>query len=89
MFTTQEKVLAKVKNAQYHQFPGTTVTVACLELENGYCVTGQSACAIPAEFDEQKGKDYAFEDALKKVWDLEAYDFKSRLLEVGKASRYA
>ncbi|MEQ9722268.1 Gp49 family protein [Yersinia alsatica] len=39
----------------YHHFPGTTVIICCLTLENGYTVTGESACASPENFDEEIG----------------------------------
>jgi len=40
----------------YYRFPGTTVIVACMEIENGYHVVCHSACADPERFDETAGK---------------------------------
>lgn len=37
-----ENAIDKVAAIQYHRFPGTTVTVACVPLKNGYTVVGKS-----------------------------------------------
>jgi hypothetical protein len=62
-----------IKSAAYHQFPGTTLTVCCLTLQDGFNVVGQSACIDPAAFDEAFGRKIAHDDAVNKVWQLEGY----------------
>lgn len=62
-----------IASAQYHQFPGTTMTVCCLTLVDGFNVIGQSACIDPSMFDEAMGRSIAHEDAVNKVWQLEGY----------------
>ena len=62
-----------IKSAAYHQFPGTTLTVCCLTLQDGFNVVGQSACIDPAAFDEAMGRKIAHDDAVNKVWQLEGY----------------
>jgi hypothetical protein len=54
-------------------------TVAIMRLQNGYAVLGQSACADPANFNEELGRKFAREDALRKVWALEGYLLRQRL----------
>lgn len=44
-------------------------------------VTGESACASPANFDEEIGKKIAFEQARNKIWALEGYLLKQKLHE--------
>jgi len=68
-----------VRGEDYHVFPGTTLTVCCLVLDNGFTVTGESACADPANFDEAIGQKYARENALNKVWVLEGYLLREKL----------
>lgn len=63
----------------YHVFPGTTVTIALLELRNGFCVTGESAAASPENFNEQIGRDIARRNARDKIWSLEGYALRNRL----------
>lgn len=67
------------KPAQFHVFPGTTVTVCCLELTNGFCVVGKSAAASAENFDRQIGERIAYDDARRKVWELEGYLLRERL----------
>lgn len=65
----------------YHVFPGTTVTVCCLTLKNGYTVIGESACASPENFDEELGRKIAYENARNKIWQLEGYLLRQHLYE--------
>lgn len=64
---------------QYHVFEGTTLTICCLHLENGFTVTGESACASPENFDVELGKKIAKENAKQKIWALEGYALRNRL----------
>jgi len=69
----------KITGEMYHVFPGTTLTVCCLLLENGFTVTGQSAAASPENFDEEIGRKIARADAREKIWQLEGYLLRERL----------
>ncbi len=70
---------AKIVGEQYHVFPGTTLTVCCLLLENGYVVTGESAAASPENFDRVIGMKIARAEARDKIWQLEGYLLRERL----------
>ena len=70
---TPDKIDATILTEQYHVFPGTTMTVCCLTLLNGYCVTGESAAASPENFDEEIGRHIARRNARDKIWALEGY----------------
>lgn len=74
-----EKIDNQIVETQFHQFPGTTVTVCCLELRNGFNVVGESACVDPDDFDEELGREIAFKDARERIWELEGYRMKQRL----------
>lgn len=78
---TEDHVEHKIAKTLYHLFPSTEVTVCCLILENGYSVTGMSACASPENFDKELGKKIAYDKALQKIWGLEAYLLKERINE--------
>ena len=69
----------KITAELYHVFPGTTLTVCCLILENGFTVTGQSAAASPENFDEEIGRKIARADAREKIWPLEGYLLRESL----------
>ena len=76
-----------VVGCQYHVFPGTTVTVACLQLRNGFTVIGESACADPANFNEDMGRKIAYDNARNKIWQLEGYLLRQFLSEKEANSR--
>ena len=74
-----EDVDASIATEAYHVFPGTTMTVCCLTLVNGYQVMGESACASPENFDAEIGRKIARENARNKIWALEGYRLRSQL----------
>ena len=73
---TPELLESKITGEAYHQFQGTTVTICCLTLENGYNTIGQSACIDQSMFNAEIGKGLAREDAFSKLWQL--YGFASK-----------
>lgn len=76
---TPEQVENTIINEQYHVFEGTTLTVCVLTLENGFQVTGESACASPDNFDEELGRKISRRNAKDKIWALEGYLLKQLL----------
>lgn len=78
---TPDHIHSKVVRNQFHVFEGSCTTVCMITLENGYTVIGQSACASPENFNEQLGRDLAFENAVQKIWALEGYLLKERLYQ--------
>ncbi len=56
-----------------------TLTFCILTLENGFTVTGESACASPENFDAEIGKEIAYNNAREKIWVLEGYLLKEKL----------
>jgi len=55
------------------------LTFCVLVLKNGFTVTGESACASPANFDAEIGRKIARQNALQKIWQLEGYLLRERL----------
>lgn len=78
---TVERIENLIKKVQYHVFEGTTLTVCCLTLENGFTVTGESACVIPENFNIEIGQKLSFEQAREKIWMLEGYLLKQKCHE--------
>lgn len=83
---SQDRIDSIIDHADYHVFPGTTVTVCCLTLKNGFHVIGQSSCVSEKNFNKTKGISLSFEDAKRKLWELEGYLLRDRLANVGKVS---
>ncbi|WP_175872011.1 Gp49 family protein [Burkholderia sp. BCC0397] len=59
----------------YYVFPGTTMTVCCLVLNNGFKVLGKHEANTPAGFVAELGRQYARANAV-----LQAIPFMSFLL---------
>lgn len=76
---TPAMIDAQIRSEAYHIFIGTTVTVCCLTLQNGYCVIGESAAASPENFNEDIGRKIAFKNARDKIWALEGYLLRHNL----------
>lgn len=85
---TTAQIDATIVDERYHVFPGTTVTVCCLVLANGYGVVGKSACVSPARFNKDLGRRYAREDAKQKIWELEGYLLRQRIKDGATMARW-
>lgn len=67
---TEDYMKSRIKSEEFYVWPGTTTTICMLTLDNGYSVTGESACVCPENFDEQVGQTYAYNNAFEKLWPL-------------------
>jgi hypothetical protein len=59
--------------------PLDLLTICILVMRNGFTVIGKSAPASPENFDAEKGKTFAYEDAIKQLWPLEGDALRERL----------
>lgn len=59
-----------IESVHYYTFPDTTVTVCCLKLRNGDVVVGDSTTTSQDIFDEDVGKEVAYNEAKKKMSKL-------------------
>lgn len=55
------------------------LTFCVLALNNGFTVTGESACASPENFDAEIGRKIARQNAVAKIWPLMGYELRSKL----------
>jgi hypothetical protein len=55
------------------------LTICVLTLDNGFTVTGTSACASPANFDPEIGKKVARADAIRQCWALFGFALRNEL----------
>lgn len=63
------------------------VTLCIIILENGFKVEGVSACVDPANYDEEKGKAYAYENAFEKIWEVEGYLLRQAMWEKAETAK--
>jgi hypothetical protein len=59
--------------------PLDLLTICILVMTNGFTVIGKSAPASPENFDAEKGRLFAYEDAIRQLWPLEGYALRERL----------
>ena len=78
---TLDALKANIAKEEYHVFPGSQLTVCVLTLRNGFTVTGESACADPAMFNEEIGQKIARENAERKIWPLMGYALKEEMMK--------
>ena len=55
------------------------LTICVITTQNGFTVTGESACANPENFDQELGSKIALDNAKQKLWPLMGYALKERL----------
>lgn len=77
---TLESIREKIGSIEYHN-PAICphLTVAFVQMGNGFVVIGESAPADPENFDPELGKKFALENAIRKIWPLEGYALRERL----------
>ena len=59
--------------------PTNLLTLCILIMQNGFTIVGKSAPASPENFDAEKGRLFAYEDAIKQLWPLEGYALREKL----------
>ena len=52
------------------------LTICVITTQNGFTVTGESACASPENFDQELGSKIALDNAKQKLWPLMGYALK-------------
>jgi hypothetical protein len=80
-YLTVGSALAALGVCQSYETPASLnlLTICVLVLQNGFTVTGESACASPENFDAELGRKIARKDAVSKCWPLMGYELRSKL----------
>lgn len=76
---TYEHIKSVIKSVEYVQVG--VLTICVMTLQNGFTVTGESACLSLATYDAEIGRKIARDNAEDKIWQLEGYLAKQRLYE--------
>lgn len=82
---TVDSINARIESTSCIHVEGTTLTICIIKMVNGFTVTGESACADPANFDAQIGVELAHANAFEKLWQLEGYLLKERMYQGASA----
>jgi hypothetical protein len=75
---TPEVIEARIGTIEFYRIGGT-LTVCVLTLDNGFSVTGESACADPANFNKELGQELAERQARAKLWPLFGFLLKEAM----------
>jgi hypothetical protein len=75
---SKESIENKIVDKIFKKLSGK-LTHCTLILENGFEVTGESACVDPANYDKVIGEQIAYENAFEKIWEVEGYLLQEKL----------
>ena len=81
---TYEHIQSVIKSVEYVQVG--VLTICLMTLQNGFTVTGESACLSLATYDAEIGRKIARDNAEDKIWQLEGYLAKQRMFEATQRS---
>lgn len=76
-----KQIDAVIVEEYYWRVPTTCTTVCALVLQNGFTVIGNSSPVSQENFDEDLGKKIARDHAREKVWQLEGYLLRQKLID--------
>ncbi len=66
---TPEYMQSRIANTEFTKI-GETVTHARIVLDNGFSVSGESACVNVANYNQQIGEKIAYDNAFRQLWPL-------------------
>jgi hypothetical protein len=82
---TLDSMLQRIVSEEYlHPKAMPHMTIGVFVLDNGFALTGISTPADPENYDEELGKRFAKEDAVRQMWRLEAYLLRERMTKQGE-----
>lgn len=56
------------------------ITLCFVTMDNGFVVVGKSAPASMANFDAEKGREFAYKDAVDQLWAFEGYLLRENIV---------
>lgn len=76
---TMDEIKASIVGETYTILPDQITTVCQLTLDNGFTVSGESACASPENFNLELGKQISKEKATSNIWPFLGFRLKDKL----------
>jgi len=75
-----DSMVEKIRSTEY-VYPESIphMTICVIVVANGFSLIGKSAPTDPENFDMELGKKFAYEDAIRQMWPLEAYALRERM----------
>jgi hypothetical protein len=82
---TLDSMLMRIEKEEYlHPSVIEHMTVCILLIDNGFAFVGKSAPADPGNFNEELGRKFAKEDAVRQMWGYEGYLLAEKLTQPRK-----
>lgn len=69
--------------------PIQLMTLCFLVCDNGFVIVGKSAPASAENFDEEKGRVFAYEDGMRQLWPMRGFALRQRLHDAAQRSASA
>jgi hypothetical protein len=82
---TKEYIDRRIVRAIFTKLPESTITICQIHLDNGFVVTGESACSHPGNYDQTVGESIAYQNAYEKLWLLFGFLLKECLYKTSGA----
>lgn len=79
LYFTAGEAESAIYGTEQSDNPLDILTICILVMKNGFTIIGKSAPASPENFDPEKGRRFAYEDAIKQLWPMEGYALRERL----------
>lgn len=79
---TLESMTARIVRTRY--INDGALTIAVVEVDNGFKIVGKSASASLKNFNAELGQKFAYEDCVRQMWALEGYLLCEKLSSGGK-----
>ncbi len=65
---TKEYIESRIAGAPVFIKAANTLTICVITVDNGFKVTGESACAKPENYDVSIGEKVSYDNAFNKLW---------------------
>lgn len=66
---TKEYMQTRIRDKEFTRL-GQTITHCRIILDNGYSVSGESACVNPENYNQEIGERIAYDNAFNQLWPL-------------------
>lgn len=67
---TPEFMQSRISKTEFTRLADSTVTHCRITLDNGFGVSGESACVNPENYNQQIGEKIAYDNAFRQFWPL-------------------
>lgn len=83
-YATALRALSDEALSPEHLRPLEHLTICVVVMRNGFVVVGKSAPASPENFNQDLGKRFSYEDAIRQLWPLLGFNLRQKFHEAGK-----